>query len=115
MLKRLCKVFERLCFGALIILLYMASAEVINDKIYDSTPSEAWTIEKEATIFDQLEDGEEIGDTITRTIIRKPDMFQLVAPFEFGDDEFNFLLLFVFVTYPLIYVINGKVRFLPWN
>jgi len=113
-LDRLCRVVEWVCFGALIIFSYSLIAGITNEIIDANTPEQVRTVEREADLYDALNDtnsGIEIGDTITKTIREKPDMFQLIFP----EDAFIPLFFFLIVCYPVIYILNGKVRFIPWR
>ena len=122
MLDRLCRVFEWLCFGALIIVSYSLIAEITNSIIDANTPEQEMVVKKfkyydwaeDMSIFEQYlaqEKGKALGEDVPVTVMGKPDMFQLIVP----EDAAWSLFFFLIVCYPVIYVVNGKVRFLLWR
>ena len=124
MLDRLYRVFEWLCFGALIIVSYSLIAEITNSIIDANTPEQEKVVKKfkyydwaeDMSRFEQYlaqEKGKALGEDVPVTVMGKPDMFQLDAP---AIDGVVFaLFVFLFLCYAVIYILNGKVRFLPWR
>ena len=124
MLDRLCRVVEWLCFGALIIVSYSLIAEITNSIIDANTPEQEMVVKKfkyydwaeDMSIFEKYlaqEKGKALGEDVPVTVMGKPDMFQLDAP---AIDGVVFaLFVFLFLCYAVIYILNGKVRFLTWK
>ena len=121
MLDRLYRVFEWLCFGALIIVSYSLIAEITNSIIDANTPEEEIIDKKfvgnERTGETIIIDGQETEVVESRYIseikmVKPEDMFQLDTP-DFGVSVL--LFYFLILCYIVIYILNGKVRFLPWK
>ena len=122
-LDRLCRVVEWACFFALIMLFYTMVANVINTIINANTPEQEMVVDK-FLYYDWAEkmpawrraieesEGKVLGEYVPVTVMGKPDMFQLEVP----AIEMGFaLFVFLFLCYAVIYILNGKVRFLPWR
>lgn len=144
MLDRLCRVIEWLCFIPLIITIYLLVALVTNVIIDANTPLQEMMVSKPAP-YDDSYDAQIVNDlqeqlTFLKGInaepediqeaeeqyeaariswqqqyggpqLRKPeDMYQLPA-----DVSLGLLSFFSIIVYAFIYIVRGKVRFLPWR
>lgn len=123
-LDRLCRVVEWACLCALIMLSYTIVANVINMIINANTQEQEMVIDK-FQYYDWAEkmpsweraieesEGKVLGEYAPVTVMGKPDMFQLdVYPIV---DVGFVVFVFLFLCYAVIYILNGKVRFLPWK
>ena len=120
MLDRLCRVIEWLCFIPLIITIYLLVALVTNVIIDANTPLQEMKVGSEFVSYDDSHneyvtiDGVKHkigGKYVSITGLRKPeDMYQLPA-----DVSLGLLSFFSIIVYAFIYIVRGKVRFLPWK
>ena len=145
MLDRLCRVIEWLCFIPLIITIYLLVAVVTNVIIDANTPLQEMEVGSKLVPYDDSHDAQIVNDlqeqlTFLKAInaepediqnaekeyeaariswqqqyggpqLRKPeDMYQLPA-----DVSLGLLSFFSIIVYAFIYIVRGKVRFLPWK
>ena len=145
MLDRLCRVIEWLCFIPLIITIYLLVALVTNVIIDANTPLQEMKVGSKLVPYDDSHDAQIVNDlqeqlTFVKAInaapediqkaekeyeaariswqqqyggpqLRKPeDMYQLPA-----DVSLGLLSFFSIIAYAFIYIVRGKVRFLPWK